>query len=333
MKLYIADAFTNEVFGGNPAGVVILDRGSDFPEPERMRLTAAELRYSETAFIRQVDETTFNVRYFTPADEVELCGHATIASFHCLREAGLVKPGTIVKNITLAGDLNIAVGEDSILMDMAVPEYIGDIKETDAMKELYQIMGLDYEANIPELERQCLAAGGDGSGLKPEMISTGLPDIMMPVADRSQLAAIKPDFAALTELSRRYNVVGVHAFTLDGGQFRPVTESGKSVSGSSDSNPEITAFCRNFAPLYDIDEEAATGTSNGALTYYLLRNQVVVPVHSCDMTTGTCSSKADCLFIQGQAMGRPSKIRAHVDGSLIQVGGSAAILAEGEIRI
>ena len=333
MKLYIADAFTNEVFGGNPAGVVILDRGADFPEPERMRLTAAELRYSETAFIRQVDETTFNIRYFTPADEVELCGHATIASFHCLREAGLVKPGTIVKNITLAGDLNIAVGEDSILMDMAVPEYIGDIKETDAMKELYQIMGLDYEANIPELERQCLAAGGDGSGLKPEMISTGLPDIMMPVADRSQLAAIKPDFAALTELSRRYNVVGVHAFTLDGGQFRPVAESGKSVSGSSDSNPEITAFCRNFAPLYDIDEEAATGTSNGALTYYLLRNGVVVPVHSCDMTTGTCSSKADCLFIQGQAMGRPSKIRAHVDGALIQVGGSAAILAEGEIRI
>ena len=333
MKLYIADAFTNEVFGGNPAGVVILDRGADFPEPERMRLTAAELRYSETAFIRQVDETTFNIRYFTPADEVELCGHATIASFHCLREAGLVKPGTIVKNITLAGDLNIAVGEDSILMDMAVPEYIGDIKETDAMKELYQIMGLDYEANIPELERQCLAAGGDGSGLKPEMISTGLPDIMMPVADRSQLAAIRPDFAALTELSRKYNVVGVHAFTLDGGQFRPVTESGKSVSGSSDSNPEITAFCRNFAPLYDIDEEAATGTSNGALTYYLLRNQVVVPVHSCDMTTGTCSSKADCLFIQGEAMGRPSEIRAHVDGALIQVGGSAAILAEGEIRI
>ena len=65
----------------------------------------------------------------------------------------------------------------------------------------------------------------------------------------------------------------------------------------------------------------------------LMRNQVVVPVHSCDMTTGTCSSKADCLFIQGQAMGRPSEIRAHVDGALIQVGGSAAILAEGEIRI
>lgn len=333
MKFYIADAFTNQVFGGNPAGVVILDSGLDFPEPERMRLTAAELRYSETAFIKQLDDTTFNIRYFTPADEVDLCGHATIASFHCLREAGLVKAGSLVKNVTLAGELNIAVGADSILMDMAAARYIGDIKEPSQVDELYKVMGLDPKKNISALESQCLAAGGDGSGLMPEIISTGLPDIIMPVADRNQLAAISPDFAALTELSRKYNVVGVHAFTLDGGQFRPVGDNGLSVSGSSDSNPAVTAFCRNFAPLYDIDEEAATGTSNGALTYYLLRNGLVVPVHSCDMNTGVCGSFADCLFVQGEAMGRPSEIRAHVDGATIQVGGSAAILAEGDIRI
>lgn len=333
MKLYIADAFTNELFGGNPAGVVILDQGQDFPDAELMRKTAAELRYSETAFIRQLDEKVFNVRYFTPADEVDLCGHATIASFHCLREAGLAKAGTTVLNKTLAGDLNIEIGQDSILMDMAVPEYIGDIKEEAAMRELYEIMGLSYEENIPELERQCAANGGDGSGLKPEMISTGLPDIMMPVADRAQLEAIRPDFPALTELSRKYEVVGVHAFTLDGGQFRPVKEDGKSISGSTYSDPGVTAFCRNFAPLYDIDEEAATGTSNGALTYYLMRNELVVPVHCCDMTSGVCGMQADCCFIQGEAMGRPSAIRSRTDGEKIQVGGSAVILAEGNIYI
>ena len=333
MKFYIADAFTNEVFGGNPAGVVILDDGMDFPEAETMRRTAAELRYSETAFIKVLGDGVFQVRYFTPADEVDLCGHATIASFHCLREAGLAKAGSTVLNKTLAGDLNIVIGEDSILMDMAKPEHIGDVKEEAAMRELYEIMGLSYEENIPELERQCSAAGGDGSGLKPEMISTGLPDIMMPVADRGQLEKISPDFAALTELSRKYEVVGVHAFTLDGGQKRPIGEDGKSVSGSTDSDPAVTAYCRNFAPLYDIDEEAATGTSNGALTYYLMRNEVVVPSHSCDMTTGICGMAADCVFIQGEAMGRPSAIRSHTDGANIQVGGSAVILAEGEINI
>ncbi len=336
MKFFIADAFTTELFGGNPAGVVIIDPdspsvGADgYPDAEVMRKTAAELRYSETAFIRPLGnidpakaaaaETPiageFQVRYFTPADEVDLCGHATIASFSCLREAGYVEPGNTYMYHTLAGDLYVQIKEDSVMMDMATPEFIGDITDVDAMKELYTIMGLDYDANIPELERQCAANGGDGSGLKPEMISTGLPDIMMPVASREQLAAIKPDFEALTELSRKYEVVGVHAFTLDGGVHR-----GGSCNAGSD---EVTAYCRNFAPLYDIDEEAATGTSNGALTYYLIRNEI------------ECGP--DRLFIQGEAMDRPSAIRSHVetapDGTIkIQVGGSAIILAEGNINI
>lgn len=333
MKFYIADAFTDKLFGGNPAGVVILDKNRDFPDAETMRKTAAELRYSETVFIQHPGEGIFNLRYFTPAGEVDLCGHATIAAFHCLREAGLAKAGTTVLNKTKAGDLDIEISKDSILMDMAVPEYIGEINEEPALRELYKIMGLSYDENVPELKRQCSANGGDGSGLRPEIISTGLPDIIMPVADRRQLAAISPDFAALAELSGKYEVVGVHAFTLDGGQFRPVEEDGKSVSGSSDSDPQVSAFCRNFAPLYGIDEEAATGTSSGALTYYLIKNGLVVPIHSCDMASGICGSRADCLFIQGEAMNRPSAIRSRTDGMKIRVGGSAVILAEGNLNI
>lgn len=307
MKLYIADAFTDRLFGGNPAGVVILDDGCGFPDDETMRKTAAELRYSETAFVRRIDDNIFNVRYFTPAAEVDLCGHATIASFHCLHSAGLVKIGTTVVNKTLAGDLNIAVEENSILMDMASPEYIGNIKDPLAAEELYEIMGLLFDANLHALKNQCIASGGDGSALSPEIISTGLPDIIMPVADRAQLAAISPDFDALTELSRKYKVVGVHAFTLDGGKFR-------------NGDPSVTAFCRNFAPLYGIDEEAATGTSNGALTYYLMRN-------------GLVGTPSDCLFIQGETMCRPSAIRSRAQENKIQVGGSAVILAEGIINI
>ena len=80
----------------------------------------------------------------------------------------------------------------------------------------------------------------------------------------------------------------------------------------------MTAYCRDFAPVCDIDEEAATGTANGSLTYYLQRNEVI-------------PSEAACLFIQGEAMGRPSEIRSLANGDAIKVGGSAAILAEGEI--
>lgn len=310
MKFYIVDAFTQTVFGGNPAGVVILPEGAAFPEDEIMRKTAAELRYSETAFIRRLSETEFNIRYFTPAAEVELCGHATIGSFVALLSCGMVKAGETYKNKTLAGDIQVEVTEGSILMDMAAPQYIGAIREAEAREELYRVMGLSAQgqgvvcadAAAGELSgaNQVLAMGE----LIPELISTGLPDIMMPVKDEAELSRIAPDFAALAKLSERYEVTGVHAFTIH-------AEDG-------------AVHCRNFAPLYDIDEEAATGTSNGALTYYLYRQ-------------GLLASEGENVFIQGEAMDRPSKItsKLSVEGEAvtIRVGGSGVILAEGEIHI
>lgn len=300
MKFYIVDAFTTEKFGGNPAGVVILPDGADFPADEVMVKTAAELRYSETAFIKNLGGGEFNIRYFTPAAEVDLCGHATIGSFKALLYAGIIKDNSKYVNHTLAGDLEIDVKDGSILMDMAAPVKINEITETAALEELYSIMGLDYSEQKTA-----------GVTLTPQMISTGLPDIMMPVASLEALDAISPDFPALSKLSEKYEVVGVHAFTLDCG--------GKKGE---------TCHVRNFAPLYDIDEEAATGTSNGALTYYGYLN-------------GFVKAGDDCCFVQGEKMGRPSEIRSHIEagGSAadadcsIKVGGNAVILAEGDIHI
>ena len=295
MKFYIVDAFTDTLFGGNPAGVVILPDGTDFPSDEIMVKTAAELRYSETAFIKRINEKEFNIRYFTPAAEVDLCGHATIGSFKALLHAGYVEDNSNYINHTLAGDLNIDIKEGFVLMDMASPVKMGQISDEPALKELYEVMGLDYEDQTSK-----------GVNLIPQMISTGLPDIMMPVADRESLKAISPDFPALSALSQRYEVVGVHAFTTD-------AEEG------------TTCHVRNFAPLYDIDEEAATGTSNGALTYYGYLN-------------GFIKSGDNCKFLQGEKMDRPSVILSHIQVSddescSIQVGGSGVILAEGDIKL
>lgn len=294
MKFYIVDAFTETLFGGNPAGVVILPDGADFPADEIMIKTAAELRYSETAFIKRINEKEFRIRYFTPAAEVDLCGHATIGSFKALLLGGYIKDNASYINHTLAGDLNIDVKDGFVLMDMAAPVKINEIREKEPLCELYKIMGLDYED-------QCKK----GVALTPQMISTGLPDIMLPVATQADLEAIAPDFPALSKLSERYEVVGVHAFTTD-------CEEG------------TTCHVRNFAPLYDIDEEAATGTSNGALTYYGYLN-------------GFIKDGDDCRFVQGEKMARPSVILSRIDASCdacsIQVGGSAVMLAEGDIKI
>ena len=78
MRYYIVDAFTDRPFGGNPAGVVLLGEEA-FPDESLMIKVAAELRYSETAFVQRLSATEYHLRYFTPKAEVELCGHATIA--------------------------------------------------------------------------------------------------------------------------------------------------------------------------------------------------------------------------------------------------------------
>lgn len=298
MKLYIADAFTRQVFGGNPAGVVVLRESTPYPPETAMRKTAAELRYSETAFIRPLTDSCFQLRYFTPAGEVDLCGHATIASFACLLDAGLVKDGAEYTAKTPAGDLAIKLQQGFVMMEMAPPCHIDTIQTPRELSILYRVLGLDYKPVVFQQEDSRHIT------LLPQIISTGLPDIVLPVRSRTDLARIAPDFSALSLLSEEYRVTGVHAFTLDR------------------ESCDITAHCRNFAPLYDIDEEAATGTASGALTWYLYRS-------------GLIANDAECTFLQGEAMDRPSRILTHIkkkeNSAQIQVGGNAAILARGEI--
>lgn len=290
MKFLIVDAFSEKLFGGNPAGVVILPKDSEFPSDEVMVKTAAELRYSETAFISIMGENEFKIRYFTPAAEVDLCGHATVGSFCALAHLGILKEGDKCINHTLADDLEIEVGNGYVMMDMASPQKILTIDTAGELEELYSVLGTKYTAEVKYL---------------PEIISTGLPDIIVPIATKEELDSIEPDMKALSALSEKYNVTGVHAFALN--------EVGQ---------PD--AYTRNFAPLYDIDEEAATGTSSGALTYYLYKNNII-------------KNDAEVSFIQGEAMDRPSLIKAniHVDekGCKIKVGGNAVVLAEGEINL
>ena len=119
---------------------------------------------------------------------------------------------------------------------------------------------------------------------------------------RAALERAEQNEGEVTRQSERYGVVGVHMFCP--------------------STPDAAAHCRNFAPLYAIPEEAATGTSNGALTYYLYRR-------------GLTAAGAENRFVQGEKMGKPSEILSRLtdggDGVKVQVGGRAVLALRCEL--
>jgi predicted PhzF superfamily epimerase YddE/YHI9 len=102
MKLFVVDAFTDTPFSGNPAGVVLVDQEQD---SRWMQLVAAELRHSETAFVAKGAGSGWNLRWFTPTTEVDLCGHATLAAAHVLGRESVfhTRSGPLACNVSSAG--------------------------------------------------------------------------------------------------------------------------------------------------------------------------------------------------------------------------------------
>jgi PhzF family phenazine biosynthesis protein len=110
----VIDAFTTRPFAGNPAGVCLLD--GERPA-EWMQAVARELNLSETAFLRRRPDGDWDLRWFTPADEERLCGHATLAAAHHLWSSGRHPAGTIIRFHTLSGLLSGSTGTHGIVLD------------------------------------------------------------------------------------------------------------------------------------------------------------------------------------------------------------------------
>ena len=102
--LFHVDAFTETPFGGNPAAVVLLPPGP-WPDARWMQDVGMEMNLSETAFVKPDGNSGFGLRWFTPSAEVDLCGHATLASAHVLWQEGLLKEGDAARFATKSGQL------------------------------------------------------------------------------------------------------------------------------------------------------------------------------------------------------------------------------------
>lgn len=273
MKIYHVTAFPYNEFGGNKAGVVYL---ADALNSVQKQTIAKRLNYSETAFVSTSDLASFKVQFFTPISEVDLCGHATIATFNTLRDLKVINPGIFTQE-TKAGILKLDVRDKDVFMEQNLPLY-GEVLSSNIVANCFNEKDIFH----PDLPIQVL--------------STGIREIFIPVKDIHTLNRLEPDFKIIKEVSNRYNAIGMHLFAFDEGDV----------------------YGRNFAPCVGIDEESATGTSNGALSCYLHKYESPL--------------KLEYTLYQGFSMKRPSVIKSHLEVdeknniTCVWVGGTAQIL-------
>ena len=133
IKVFLVNSFAKTAEGGNAAGVVL---DADGFQPDDMKKIAKILGHSETAFVSKSEVADFKVRFFTPEEEVDLCGHATIATFHTLVEQGRIKTGKYTQE-TKAGVLQVEVKDDhTIMMNQNAPLFLDIVSKEEIADSL-----------------------------------------------------------------------------------------------------------------------------------------------------------------------------------------------------
>lgn len=282
-SVYIMDVFAGTPGEGNPAGVVPIQRTEKEWTKEEMQRLAAELGFSETAFVRQSGERELAIRYFTPSSEIEMCGHATIASFLLLEKLGILSEGGY-RLKTAEGDWNVRLDSGRAWIDFGLPEILQIVDEKRTV-QLCKAMGITAEDLAPEMPSV--------------IIKAGIPDIHMFVKSHDVLMKADMKSKMVADLSEEMQVTGVHMSWLEGFTGRP--------------DEMFSIYASNFAPLYGIEEECATGTSNAGLTAALLK-------------AGKIRSGDRCRIVQGEHMGRIGRINTEVQDA----GGQPHVLVGGQ---
>lgn len=286
VKAVLLNSFTESGVGGNPAGVVL--QADKLSNEEKLQIAQA-VGYSETAFVSRDDEVDFELSFFTITGEVDFCGHATLAAFSTMYQNGIVFEGQYVQR-TKAGLLAVTIESNGhIVMEQKLPEYLGVL----SYKAISELIGIDSIVL-------------ESTQLPIELISTGLPDIMVPVP-YGYLDRIQVNASLTSDFCKRHDAIGIHAFEF------------------CEKHTGLTASCRNFAPLFGIPEESATGSASGALACYLTKH--LSGTHANHFT-----------FEQGRAMGSVSRITASVESNeqgivKVMVGGFAHELGLQKISV
>ncbi|MEZ4614169.1 MAG: PhzF family phenazine biosynthesis protein [Caldilineaceae bacterium] len=283
------DAFTTRPLGGNPCAIVF---EADDLSPETMQAIAREMNLSETAFVLRSTIADVRARYFTPENEIPLAGHPTIATIHALVESGRIPMQGTTMTIQLElrdgpipVDVQASDGKPTFInMTQRKPQFLNTL----AAAEVMPVWGLSWDDALTDAPIQ--------------VVSTGTPQLMIPVRDHDVLNRIAIHEAAYRQLSKSANFFSAHLFCLGG-----VTPAGDT-------------FARHVAPF----EDPFTGSATGGMGAYLWHYGLV--------------DKSIFTAEQGHWMGRPGAATVEVVGprddiETVKVGGPAVTILRGELMI
>lgn len=302
LKFYQADVFTGQPFGGNPVAV--------FPDAEgltddQLQRIAREMNLSETVFVFPPTDpaAAARLRIFTPTQEIPFAGHPVLGTFYVLAHLKRISIQEGITHVTQECNIGlfpieVHVEHGSVVrvvMAQPKPEFLEPLT---AIDELYLIAGA---LGIP---KHVIA----DAKWPLQVVSTGLPVLIVPVRTLTAARSIVPDASAIIKVCERFGANGITVFTT------VTVESFASV------------HARMFAPKIGILEDPATGSAGGALGAYLVHNGVV-----------EVGPTTEILIEQGYEIDRPSRILVQVESEddVIQgvtVGGQCVLVVEGTLN-
>lgn len=287
------DAFTDHPLGGNPCAILF---ETDDLDEATMLAIAKEMNLSETSFVRQSTVADVGARYFTPAEEIPMAGHPTIATIFALVDAGRLALTGEQTQVTLelqVGPIPVEIQASQgkvqqIIMNQKKPQFLATYDPADVLP----IFGLPTHDVLKHVPIQT--------------VSTGTPQLMVPLRDLEALRRVQLDIPAYNKFRAAADFFSPHLFCLGG-----LTEAGQT-------------FARHFGVPPDTMEDPFTGSATGGMAAYLWHYGLL--------------EQPTFIAEQGHWMGRPGQATVEVIGPrddivTVRVGGSAVTIVRGELTL
>ena len=296
--MMLVDAFTEKPLAGNACAVLFETDGMD---PETMQAVAREMNLSETAFARRSQIADVGARYYTPGSEIPLAGHPTIATIYALVRTGRLKMKGDVTPIALElrdGPIAVEVrGSGGVVRQVVMTQRRPEFGPTLEAAKVMPLLGLTPAD---------LLDPGAGKRAPIEVVSTGTPQLMVPVRDHEALKRVALDLRGCGALRQAVGFFSIHVFTTQG------------------ATPRGRTFARHFGVPPDTFEDPFTGSATGGMGAYLWRHRLVAEPHF--------------VAEQGHWMHRPGEAQVELVGpadaiETVRVGGAAVAVMEGTITL